>query len=261
MTGFAVWFQKELREIRRTWRIWVIPGLLLFFAITSPILAQVTPDLVRSLASEEPGVVIELPDPVANDAIRQWVQSLSQIMLIAVIIASAGLVANERRSGTVALVLTKPLSRASFIMAKAAAQSLLIAVAAIVGATVCGILTRVIFDDVPVRALAGATAIWLVAAFLFIAIMMLVQTVVPAMAGAAGIGIAVYVLATIASIWRPAREYTPAGLFGAMDDVVSGDSVSLLWPVLTAVALAAGCLAAAIWIFKRQPQTGRTGEG
>lgn len=259
MTGFAVWFHKELLEIRRTWRIWVIPGLLLFVAITSPILAQVTPDLVRSLASEEPGVVIELPDPVATDAIRQWVQSLSQIMLIAVIIASAGLVANERRSGTAALVLTKPLSRAAFIMAKAAAQSLLVAIATVIAALVCGALTQAMFDDLPVRAFVEATAVWLVVAILFIAIMMLVQTIVPAMAGAAGIGIAIYVLATIAALWRPARDYSPAGLFGAMDDLVSGDDVALLWPILTSVLLAALCLTASIWLFSRQPQTGRTG--
>ena len=36
MSGFRVFARKELREIVRTWRIWVLPGILLFFALTGP---------------------------------------------------------------------------------------------------------------------------------------------------------------------------------------------------------------------------------
>ena len=39
MTGFGAFMQKELTEIRRTWRLWVIPGILVFFGVTSPIIA------------------------------------------------------------------------------------------------------------------------------------------------------------------------------------------------------------------------------
>jgi ABC-2 type transport system permease protein len=260
MSGFSVWFQKELLEIWRTWRIWVIPGMLLFFAISSPILAEITPDLLRSMATDEPGVVIELPDPVALDAIRQWAQSLSQIMLIAVIIASAGLVANERRSGTVALILTKPLSWSSFVVAKVAAQLLLIAVAAAIAAFVCALFTMGIFGDVPLEELVGVTALWIVTAFLFVGIMVLVQVIVPSTAGAAGIGIAIYAIFSLAGIWQPVRDYTPAGLFGAMNDIAAAGDASVLWPVLFAIPLAIACLAAGIWLFQRQPQTGRAGD-
>ena len=34
MSGFSTFLAKEFTEIRKTWRIWVIPGMLLFFAIT-----------------------------------------------------------------------------------------------------------------------------------------------------------------------------------------------------------------------------------
>jgi hypothetical protein len=39
MTGFGAFLRKELIEIRRTWRLWVIPGMLVFLGVTSPIIA------------------------------------------------------------------------------------------------------------------------------------------------------------------------------------------------------------------------------
>ena len=46
MSGFGAFFGKEFWEIRKTWRIWVLPGMLVFFAISSPILALITPSVV-----------------------------------------------------------------------------------------------------------------------------------------------------------------------------------------------------------------------
>ena len=58
MSGFSTFLAKEFTEIRKTWRIWVIPGMLLFFAITSPIIADITPALMRvsstALGAEPP---------------------------------------------------------------------------------------------------------------------------------------------------------------------------------------------------------------
>src|SRR5581483_5533907 len=39
LSGAAVFAAKEVREIWRTWRIWVLPGIVLFFAVTGPFLA------------------------------------------------------------------------------------------------------------------------------------------------------------------------------------------------------------------------------
>src|ERR1035437_11075744 len=38
MSGFAAFAGKEAREILRTWRIWILPGILLFFALTGQVL-------------------------------------------------------------------------------------------------------------------------------------------------------------------------------------------------------------------------------
>ena len=122
MTGFGAFLWKEFVEIRRTWRIWVIPGMLVFFGVTSPIIAALTPALVRSMAASQPGVVIQIPPPTALDAYGQFLKNLNQFVLIAVIIAGAGVVSGERSSGTAVLALTKPLSRGAFVLAKILSQ-------------------------------------------------------------------------------------------------------------------------------------------
>src|SRR5665811_532992 len=110
MNGFAAFAGKEAREILRTWRIWVLPGILLFFALTGPVLARYTPELVGALAGDQlKGLV--MPTPTYLDAYAQWVKNLSQIALFALIIIYGSIISSERKSGTAVLVLTKPVSR------------------------------------------------------------------------------------------------------------------------------------------------------
>jgi len=49
MNGFSAFLRKEVSEILSTWRIWVLPGIVLFFAITGPPLAKFTLELLGSL--------------------------------------------------------------------------------------------------------------------------------------------------------------------------------------------------------------------
>ncbi|MGE0556536.1 MAG: ABC transporter permease subunit, partial [Gemmatimonadales bacterium] len=150
MSGLAAFLAKERNEIFRTWKIWVIPGMLLFFGITSPLVALVAPKLIGSLAGSQPGVVIQLPDPTGLDGYAQFLKNLSQIVVIAVIIAGAGVVSSERSSGTAILVLTKPLSRAAFVGAKLISFLGLILVPTVVAAIVCVAVSRLVLPPEPV---------------------------------------------------------------------------------------------------------------
>src|SRR6185503_13824521 len=145
MSGFTAFLRKELTEIRRTWRLWVIPGMLVFFGITSPIIAALTPALVQSMAAAQPGVVIQLPPPTAFDAYGQFLKNLDQFVLLAVVITGAGVVSGERSSGTAILALTKPLSRGAFVVAKILSQVVLLVAATALGTAACLGMTAVVF--------------------------------------------------------------------------------------------------------------------
>lgn len=252
MNGFETWIWKELLEISRTWRRFVLPLLLLIMAILSPVLAHITPELLRSLSSNDPGVVIQIPEPAAHDALRQWGQSLGQIILFGVIVISAGLVSSDLSSGAGQLALVKPLSRRAYILAKVTVLAGYLAVLTALGAVVCGVLTRLLFDTVPVRALAEITAVWLVLAGLFICIMALLSTALRSQTAAAGAGIGLYFIASIVGLWQPAKAYTPVGLMTAYDAIALGHSPPLIAPIIVSGVAASVALLASIRIFQRQ---------
>lgn len=251
MSGFRAFLGKELREIVKTWRIWVLPGIVLFFAVTGPVIARFAPQLVQALAPDT-GLVIQIPDPTFLDAYLQWTKNLVQIVTFAIIIIFAGAVSAERRSGTAVLVLTKPLSRTAFIVAKYLAQGALLVGTVAVGAAITWALTYAVFGEAPLLSLAQATGVWLVWALMILGIMVFLSSLVGSQAGAAGLGLGAFVLLSIASIWAPAVRYSPVGLLNLYDEIVAGRAGSLLWPVVTGFALTGVALAKAVWAFSRK---------
>jgi ABC-2 type transport system permease protein len=251
MRGFSRFFGKELQEIARTWRLFVLPGIMLFFAVSGPILAKMTPELLASLTTSQPGVVIKLPEPTYVDAYVQWAKNLSQLVVFALLIVSGGIVAAERATGTAVLVLTKPVSRAGFVVAKFLAQSGLVVVATLVCTTVTWGVTLAVFGEAPPAKLFEAAGIWLAFAILLLSITLLLSCALSTIA-AAGTAILVYFAILLASAWGPAVRWSPAGLVGAPSAVVLSKSVEVGWPLVTCVVVTGVFVLAAIAVFNRR---------
>jgi len=250
MSGFAAFAGKEAREILRTWRIWVLPGILLFFAMTGPVLAKLTPQLVGALAGDQlKGLVI--PTPTYHDAYTQWIKNLSQIALFALIIIYGGIISSERKSGTAVLVLTKPVSRTAFVIAKAVVHSAFLAVLVVTGTLITWGVTAAVFGQAPGSALWSSSLVWLVFGVLFIALMTLLSVLIGSAAGAAGAGLGAYALVSIAAIWKPLGTYSPAALATMPSSLAAGKDVAVLWPLLTSLLLAAALFALASRAFRR----------
>ncbi len=150
------------------------------------------------------------------------------------------------------LALVKPLSRPSYILAKVAVLTGFLAVLTLAATVVCGLVTFGLFGDVPIHKLLILTACWLVLAIFFIGVMTLLSTAVRSQAAAAGVGIGIYFGASIVALWAPAKRYTPVGLMGAYNAIAAGRPVSLLWPIVSSLALATLAVLLAIAHFQRQ---------
>ena len=250
MSGFAAFAGKEAREILRTWRIWVLPGILLFFALTGPVLARFTPQLLGALAGDQlKGFV--MPTPTYLDAYAQWIKNLSQIALFALIIIYGSIISSERRSGTAVLVLTKPISRTAFVIAKATVHSAFLAVLVVAGTLVTWGITAAVFGKAPGSRLWSAALVWLIFGVMFIALMTLLSVLITSTAGAAGAGLGIYALVSIAAIWKPLDTYSPAGLASLPTSLAAGKDAAVLWPVLTSLLLSVALVAAAAQRLRR----------
>jgi ABC-2 type transport system permease protein len=252
MSGYGAFFRKEWLEIRRTWRIWVIPGMLLFFGLTSPILALVTPSLMSSVAESQPGMTVTLPPATAKDADAQFLKNLSQLMIFALIIAGAGSVSGERSSGTAILAVTKPVSRSALVGAKLSADLILLVAATVVATLLCGIVTIALFATVSWQRLVSAVGLWLTLAVFLTCAMSFFSAALRSRGAAAGAGLAFYFVTLLASLWPAAEKYSLVGLPTQIMTALNDGAVAWAWPAGTAL-LAAGLLAIlAMQVFEKQ---------
>jgi ABC-2 type transport system permease protein len=253
MNGFTALLRKEATEIVRTWRILVLPGILIFFALIGPPSARFTPEILKAVGGMSAALIEQLiPVPTYLDAYGQWAKNLSQIGLFALIISYGGLVSSERKSGTAVLVLTKPVSRTAFITAKTLVHAAFLSLTVVVGTALTWGLTRMIFGTAPPEPLLTSAFAWLVFGLVFLSLMTLLSVALPSQAGAAGIGIGLYALVAIAGLSETLTLYTPVGLSSAPSLLAAGKPFALLWPVLSAIALSVALLATAAWLFTRQ---------
>lgn len=248
MGGFRTFLRKEFTEIFKTWRIWVLPGIVLFFALSGPPLAKLTPELIKTLTTQQPGLIIQLPEPTYMDAYLEWISNLSQIVLFAAIIIFGGMISGEKKSGTAVLVLTKPLSRTSFVLAKFVSGLALFVSTVALGTLATWGVTLATFGEAPAEKLLVSTGLWLLLGVLFLGVMTLFSSMVNSQAGAAGLGILVMVVLSLLAMWGPALDYSPAGMMSAAVSYLLGRDPSLLWPsittaVMTVLAVAGGALA------------------
>jgi ABC-2 type transport system permease protein len=252
VSGFRAFLGKELRETRKTWRLWVLPGILVFLGVSTPILAAATPYLLKMTAQRTPGVVIRFPAPTALDAYLQFMGNLAQVALLAIIVTGAAVVAGERRAGTAALMLSKPLSRAGFIAAKAVSNLVIIVVATALGAALCVVVTVAIFDAAHIDRFVVSVLAWLALAAMFATLMVFLSAAMDRQAPAAGAGIAVYVALFVLTGFPAVRDRTPAGLLAANDALLKGRHVALAVPLATTLALAVIFVVAAVVAFRRK---------
>ena len=127
MAGFGPLLRKELLEQWRTLRLPVVTMIFLLVGLGSPLLARFTPEILKSVGGDQFQIV--LPTPSAADAVDQLAKNLGQFGGLIAVLLAMGAVAAEKERGTAALLVTKPISRAAFLLAKLVAIGTTLAVA------------------------------------------------------------------------------------------------------------------------------------
>lgn len=252
MNGFAPFLRKELAETVHTWRLWVLPGFVLFSAISAPILTYLTPLLLKRFGSGTQGVVITVGTPTATDAYVSYLGNLGQLVALALVIAYGGIVSSEVRGGQGALALAKPLSRPAYVLAKWLSQLLVLVGAAILGTAVCVAVTTVVFGAGPVWQTVAAAALWTAFAAVLLGAMVLISAFMGSPIAASGVGVGVYAALAILGQFGGLSRATPAGLLAAGTALLHEKTAYWALPLATALAVIALCLAAAVWRFSRR---------
>lgn len=151
--SFNIFLKKELHELFRTAKGIVLTIIFVIVAVSSPLLAKLTPEILKWAdgATGELAVmgfdIATLPEPTSVDGYVQFVSNFNMMGLLAIIIVFAGTVANEKHKGTAAYILTKNISRSEFILSKFAASCIFTLGGVAISAVVLKIYTDLLFDD------------------------------------------------------------------------------------------------------------------
>lgn len=170
MNGFISLPSKELLEFARTWKVWVIPGLFIVLAVTSVLSARFTTELMQSLLPAGSDMSALIPDPTRRYTLGQWTKNLSQIGIVAILLMSGSTINAEDRQGTQILILTKPVSRWGYVLAKFVSSVIFCTATVAVGALVEYAASLIFFRDNQAVPLLQLTAAWLLYALILVAV-------------------------------------------------------------------------------------------
>ncbi|MGL5406283.1 MAG: ABC transporter permease [Propionibacteriaceae bacterium] len=252
MNGFTSMLRKELTEFTRTWKIWVIPGLFIVLAVTGVLSARFTKELMQSLLPTSSDMSALFPDPTWRDTLVQWAKNLSQIGIVAILLMTGGTINAEGRQGIQILILTKPVSRWGYVLAKFVSSAMFCTATVTTGALVEYVASLFFFHDNQTLPLLQLTATWLLYALILIAVTLIGSAVLDSALAASGLGLAAMLALSLLGLWGPAAKYSPAGLAGIQSKIVSGEPVTSWWPIWTGLTAVAAFVALAGWLFSKR---------
>jgi ABC-2 type transport system permease protein len=252
MSGLRLLLRKELLEQVRTMRLFIVMIVFALFGLISPLTAKYLPDIVKALAGNQLALPI-IPTPTVADAIDQFLKNLDQFGVLTAILLAMGAVATEKDRGTAAFVMTKPVSRAAFLVAKLVAigANLLLAIA--VAGALAYYYTLVLFEPLPVGGYAAMCLLLWLSIYVYAALTFLGSTLAGSAAGGAGLGIVFLVITLILSALPRVGDYMPQALLGPARALALGLPPSdLATPLIASVGIIVAATALSWLSFRRQ---------
>lgn len=251
MIGLGSMLRKELLEQWRTRRLLVVAVVFTALGIGSPLLARYTPELVKALAGDQFQIV--LPPPTAADAVSQFLKNLGQAGVLSAILLAMGSVAVEKERGTAALLLTKPVSRGSFLLAKLVAIAVTLLVGLLLAAIAGYYYTAILFEALPPLGWGAMAGLLLLSLVAYASLTFLGSALTRSSLAAAAIGIGALVVLALVSALPTIGPFTPGGLSAPGAALAVGkEPGAVLGPLFINLAGIAVVFAIAWLAFRRQ---------
>jgi ABC-2 type transport system permease protein len=200
--------KKELVEMIKTPKLIIISSVFLFFSIIGPLTAKYMGELLEMFASD---IQIIFPEPTHLQSWEQFYSNITSISMIVFLILMTGTVASEKSRGSVYLVLTKNMTRNSFIISKIIAGILMFTLVYIVSILITLYYTWVLFDAVLYDHLfLSLLAIYALGLF-FTMVAVFLSITFKASTHAALVAFGIYALLNVLTILSDLNTFNPAG--------------------------------------------------
>jgi len=250
--NFFIVLRKELIEQWRTKRVLIVAAVLVIFGLGSPLLAKVTPDILKSIPNMPEGLAALVPEPSLVDAVTQYVKNMSQFGILLAVLMSMGAVTQEKERGTATMMLTHPVSRATFLLAKFFALGLTFAASLAVAALGCWYYTLLLFEALPWGSFLAMNGLMLVVFLVYVSVSLFTSTLARTQGAAAWMAFVALILVAGAGSLPRLNEYFPGQLFAWGASLALGSTESNWAAFWVSLGMIAVSLLASWLIFRRQ---------
>ena len=210
---FGVALNKELLQLWRTKRVLVVWVVFLLFGLGSPLLANLTPQLLQNIEGAEQFSEL-IPTPTNSDALAQYIRNITQFGFIIAVMLGMGAVAGEKERKTAPIILSKPIPRWTFLLSKFFAQAILYFGAFLIAAMAAYYYTYLLFEPFSLGEFLFGNLLLFVWLMVFSAVTILGSTIAKSTGAAAGISLGGAILLLILGAIPQIGQLMPGGLIG-----------------------------------------------
>lgn len=149
MKQWGLFVHKESLEMWRSYKwIWM-PIVFIFIGVQQPLSLYYLPDIIHSVGNLPEGAVIELPTPSAQEVISASIGQYNTLGILTFVLTFMGMIAAERKNGSAGMILSKPVSRTAYILAKWCSTAALLLFSFFCGYLASWYYTGALFSYIP----------------------------------------------------------------------------------------------------------------
>ncbi|KGE20939.1 ABC transporter permease [Paenibacillus wynnii] len=164
MRSTWIFCQKEMLELVRSYKLAWIPVVFIILGIMQPLTTYYMPEILKAAGNVPPALLESYEMPSAAATMAQALGQYGTMGLLVLALAAMNSLSGERYSGTVELVLVRPVSIIGVVFAKWVAQLILLAVCLGFGAAAAAYYTGQLIGDLSwmlVISASGLYGLWL----------------------------------------------------------------------------------------------------
>ncbi|WP_410512336.1 ABC transporter permease subunit [Paenibacillus sp. BR2-3] len=255
MRSAWVYFQKEMREMARSYKLAWIPVVFIILGIMQPLVTYYMPEILGASGDVPPALLETYEMPGAAVTMAEALGQYGTIGLLVLVLAAMNSLSGERYSGTAELVQVRPISPMAIIFAKWSAYLTLLALCLGLGAAAAAYYTEQLIGVLSWNNVLSATGLYGLWLLCIVSLTLLFSAclrgpVAAFMALLSGAGLTLF--NSLLPLWM---DWTPASLQGLSAVLLTEGSASigtaLVGPLLSAGVLIVFCIAGAALSIKR----------
>lgn len=251
MKKLLILLEKDLFDMISSKKLFIILIVYLGLGFMNPMFAKLTPELLKTYASESMHIVVQ--EPTSLDAWYQYFKDGPILNVALMLIIFANEIPKETSSGSIINVLTKGVSRSGFLLSKYLLMVLVWALSNAVCIFACSSYTSILFEDsISINYIVVLLAPMCFGIFM-LSVLVFGQTLFLNYVGGIGFAVGVWALLMIANIFRPLQKFNPQGLVSNNLAYITETNLpaSFGWQILISIILTIIFILGAIGVFRK----------